>query len=163
MSPSATAADGRRVAYLVGMQTRALLADYIEHHSLCPGADTVEEWLGKNWLEMRVGQQLIPVIPLWGIREALTAHDVHHALTGYPTSLKGECQLAGWELASGGCRWNVFFWVDRLGALALGLVLYPGATLKAVRHGWGARNLYGMGPENILAADVQALRERMHL
>ena len=145
------------------MQARALLAEYIESHNLCPGASTVEEWLGKEWIEFRVGGRLIPLLPLWGLKEALTSHDVHHALTGYPTTLKGECELAGWELASGGCRWNLFFWIDRLGALALGLVVYPRATLQAIRRGWGSRNLYGIGVQGILAADVQSLRERMRL
>ena len=148
---------------MVAMQTRDLLADYITNHSLCPGASTVDEWLGKNWVEIRIGQRLIPVIPLWGLREALTAHDVHHALTAYPTTLKGECELAGWELTSGGCRWNPVFWVDRLGAFALGLLIYPRATLRALRRGWGSSNLYGMSAREILAADVQALRERMRL
>ena len=145
------------------METRALLADYIENHSLCPGASTVEEWLSKNWVEFRVGQRLIPVFPLWGLRRALVSHDVHHALTTYPTSLRGECQLAAWELTSGGCRWNFVFWVDRLSAFALGLALYPRATLRAFRRGWGARNLYGMSAREILGSDVQALRERMRL
>ena len=145
------------------MQTRDLLADYIENHSLCPGASTVDEWLDKNWVEVRVGQRLIPLIPLWGLKEALTAHDVHPELTAYPTTLKGECELAGWELMSGGCRWNLVFWVDRLGAFALGLVICPRATLRALRRGWGCRNLYGMSEREILAADVQALREHMRL
>ena len=145
------------------MQTKALLADYIQNHSLCPGASSVEEWLSKNWVEIRVGQKSIPVFPLWGTRKALTAHDVHHALTDYPTSLEGECELAGWELASGGCHWNPIFWVDRLGACALGMVIYPRATLRALRRGWGCRNLYGMSTNEILAGDVEALRERMNL
>ena len=145
------------------MKTRDLLGDYIANHSLCPGASTVEEWLGKNWVEFRIGQWLVPLIPLWGLKKALRAHDVHHALTDYSTSLKGECELANWELTSGGCRWNLVFWVDRLGALALGLVLYPRATLRALRRGWGARNLYGMNARETLGSDVQALRDRMRL
>ena len=101
--------------------------------------------------------------PVWGIRQALTAHDVHHVLTGYSTTLEGECALAGWELASGGCHLNPIFWVDRLGAFALGLVLYPRATLRALRRGWGSRNLYAMSARVILASDVHTLRERMRL
>ena len=58
-----------------------------------------------------------------GLKEALTVHDVHHVLTAYPTTLKGECQLAG----------------------------------------WGCRNLYGMSEREMLAAEVQALRERKRL
>ena len=36
------------------MQTQALLADYIQNRGLCPGAATVDEWMGKNWFEVRV-------------------------------------------------------------------------------------------------------------
>ena len=145
------------------MQTRDLLEDHIANRGLCPGASTVDEWLGKQWLEFRIGQRSIPVFPLWGFKQALIAHDVHHALTDYPTSWKGECEVAAWELASGGCRCNLVNWVDRLTVFVLGLVIYPRATVRALRRGWGARNLYGMNSREILASDVQALRERMHL
>ncbi len=74
------------------------MADHIANRNLCPGADTVDEWLGKTWVEVRVGQRSIPVFPLWGIKRALIAHDVHHVLTGYATTLKGEFELAAWEL-----------------------------------------------------------------
>ena len=40
---------------------------------------------------------------------------------GYSTKLVGELELAAWELASGGCGLNLFFWLDRFLALALGL------------------------------------------
>jgi hypothetical protein len=145
------------------MQAKVLLAEYIEHHDLCPGANTVDEWLDKRWIEIRVGNGSIRAVPLFGLRKALTAHDVHHVLTGYPTSLEGECELAAFELSSGGCGFNLVFWVDRLGALVLGLALHPRATLRALRRGIGARNLYGSNPRDILAADVEVLRERMRL
>ena len=81
---------------------KALLAEHIAHHDLCPGSSTVESWLGARWIRVRVSKWTVPVIPLWGLKRAHIAHDVHHVLTGYPTTVKGECELAGWELASGG-------------------------------------------------------------
>ena len=145
------------------MQMRALFADSIANRNLCPGADSVDEWLDKTWVEIPVGQLLIPVFPVWVIKSALIAHDAHHVLTGYATTLKGELELAAWELASGGCRWSPIFWLDRLTLFALGLIFHPLATARALRSGWGCRNLYGMSVRQILAADVQALRERMRL
>jgi len=145
------------------VQIRALLADHIENYNLCPGAKTVEEWLSKGWVAFDIGGRSIPLIPLWGLKKALIAHDVHHVLTGYETSFEGECALAGWELSSGGCRWNLAFWADRIAFFALGLVTYPVASLRALRRGWGARNLYGMRSVEILESDAESLHECMRL
>ena len=145
------------------MDTRTLLSDRIAHAGLCPGASTVDDWLGSSWVRFPVGAKTIPVFPLWGLKKAHVAHDVHHALLGYPTSIRGECELAAWELASGGCRWNVVFWVDRLAVLVLGFVLCPFATCRAARRGRRHQNLYGMGIGTMLAADVEQLRRRMRL
>lgn len=68
------------------MNTRALLADHIANHDLCPGTSTVDEWLASNWVRFRFGRWLIPVIPLWGFKKVLVAHDVYHALVGYDTT-----------------------------------------------------------------------------
>ena len=142
---------------------KALLAEHIAQHNLCPGSSTVESWLGAHWLRVRVSKWTVPLIPLWGLKRAHIAHDVHHVLTGYPTTVKGECELASWELASGGCRWNLFFWIDRLAVFALGLVCYPRATLKALRRGWGCHNLYGVRPAEILGGGCREVRLRTGL
>lgn len=145
------------------MDARTLLADRIAHAGLCPGAGSVEDWLRSSWVRFPIGTKTIPVIPLWGLKRAHVAHDVHHAVLGYPTTVHGECELAAWELASGGCRWNLFFWVDRLVVLAFGFLICPSATCRAARRGRRHRNLYGMDIEPMLAADVEELRLLMHL
>ena len=153
------------------MKTRALLADCIANRGLCPGASTVDAWLRVDWVRVPLrwsgigGHHRVnlPILPLYGQRRAIVAHDVHHALLGYSTRLKGELELAAWELASGGCRWNLFFWVDRITAVLLGLALWPRAVLRAWRAGWGRRNLYGLRALELLEAEVDELRERMRL
>ena len=50
-----------------------------------------------------------------------------------------------------------------MGAFLLGLLLYPRATGRAFRRGWGSRNLYGMRASELLASDVETLRRRMRL
>ena len=145
------------------MNARALLDDRIAHHDLCPGAADVDEWLALDWVRVRIGARLVPLIPLWGLRKALVAHDLHHAVLGYPTTWRGELEIAAWELASGGCGWNLPFWGDRLLGLGLGLVFCPRATLRAARAGVGRRNLFGRGIDELLAADVDALRRAMRL
>lgn len=143
------------------MLVRDLLEDRIANANLCPGATTLAAWQATDWIRIPLGSRTVPLIPLWGLRRALVTHDVHHALLDCPTSIRGECELAAWELASGGCGWNAFFWVDRLFAAALGLIAFPGASIRAARRGWGARNLYGSDPDALLVADVDAVRARM--
>ncbi len=145
------------------MNARTLLADRIAHAGLCPGASTIEDWLRSSWVRFPFGARSIPVFPLWGLKKAHVAHDVHHAVLEYPTTVRGECELAAWEVASGGCRWNLVFWIDRLVLFAFGLVLYPMATWRAARSGWGRRNLYGMEIEPMLAATLEELGLRMRL
>jgi len=145
------------------MKLREFLTDRIENHDLCPGATTIDAWMGKNWLDAQVNGEIVRLVPLWGVRKALRTHDLHHALTGYSTSIEGECEIAAWEVASGGCGWNVIFWFDRIGLFLAGLVLHRTATLRAMRRGWGRRNLYGTNTQDILDLEVRVVREQMRL
>ncbi|MFK7733263.1 MAG: hypothetical protein AB8B48_16710 [Pseudomonadales bacterium] len=113
------------------MKTRELISEYIEQHDLCPGATTVDQWLEKEWLEVRLEDRIVRVLPLWPIKETFVKHDIHHALTGYPTTAQGEFELAAWELASGGCHLNILFWIDRILTIFLGVFIYPRAVFKA--------------------------------
>ena len=68
-------------------------------------------------------------------------HDVHHVLTGYATSWRGEGEIAAWELASG-CRDHWAAWVLNFWAALIGLVIAPRAIGRAFRRGRASRNLY---------------------
>ena len=68
-------------------------------------------------------------------------HDVHHVLTGYATSWRGEAEIAAWELASG-CRDHRAAWFLNVGAALVGLVIAPRAVGRAFRRGRSTRNLY---------------------
>jgi len=145
----------------VGSDTATLLWKNIEAAGICPGTRSLDEWLGVRWGRMRVGRWLVPVIPLWGLRDALIVHDVHHVLTGHDTSYRGEARLAVWELASGGCRWNAFFWLDRLFFAVLGLILCPRSLPRSFADGRRARNLYGSRPTDLLAEPIDELEQRV--
>ncbi len=119
------------------MKVETSLHEQIEHHDLCPGAATIDQWSQKTWLETRIGERSVPIFPLWPIRESLSKHDIHHVLTGYDTDVRGEPELAAWELGSGGCHLNVIFWADRISFFMIGLLTYPAATLRALRRGFG--------------------------
>ena len=145
------------------MKVRVLIAEHIEEHDLCPGASTVEQWSNKKWVEARVGNRLVPLFPARPIRDSLNKHDVHHVLTGYSTRFQGECEIAAWELGSGGCHRNVLFWLDRIQVLLIGLLCCPRATLHAFRRGVGSRNLYGMDMTEILDLEVAELNQALNL
>lgn len=134
---------------------------HVEEHELCPGTDSIDSWLDGPWLTFRVRGRMLPVFPTWGNRNALTMHDVHHMLTGYDTSLGGEARLAAWELASGGCGWNLFFWIDRLSLLTVALILMPRLAVKAWRRGMGQRNLFTCRRDEILKMEFEALQKRV--
>ena len=138
--------------------TADVLWEHVRRDDLCPGSTSLEEWLEVRWIRVRIRGRAVPFLPVIGYRRALILHDVHHAVTGYGTSLRGELELAAWELASGGCSWSVFFWIDRVLAVVLGLVLMPRRTVRAARAGLGCRNLYGRRPATILALDFDVVQ-----
>jgi len=145
------------------MQTRTVLWTHVRDHDLCPGARSLEEWRKVRWIRVRIRGRAIPFLPVIGYRNALVLHDVHHTLTGYSTRLVGELELAAWELASGGCGWSVLFWVDRLVAVVLGLVLAPLRTFRAFRRGLACRNLYRRSVDEVLRSDHTELRRDVGL
>ncbi len=140
------------------MQTSTALWNHVRENDLCPGADSLEEWQDVRWIRARICGRAIPIFPVIGYREALHLHDVHHLLTGYSTRLLGDFELAAWELASGGCGWHVLFWIDRLLAVVLGLIVCPRKLWTAARRGWTCHNLYGRRSADVLGADVDELR-----
>lgn len=75
-------------------------------------------------------------------RRAVLAHDLHHLATGYPCSLKGECQMAAWEFAAGPMpHWAASLFCIPL--IPLGLLWAPRQTWRAFRHGRRCNSLHG--------------------
>ena len=132
------------------MKTKDALLQYFADQ----GIKSRNGWYQDNWY--RIGK--VPVYPMWGLKKSLVLHDVHHLITGYDISVRGELQLAGWELGSGGCAQHIFFWIDRLFFALLGLVFLPANTLRAFRRGRKQRNLYSREPEEVLTADITELQ-----
>jgi len=62
---------------------------------------TREDWYPGNTLHLRVGSWKVP-FPILRRAGPIILHDVHHMLTGYPPTWKGETELAAWEIGSGG-------------------------------------------------------------
>lgn len=98
-----------------------------------------------------------------GRRKAVRIHDLHHVVTGYQTDLRGECEIAAWELASG-CRRMPAAFILNLAALALGTVVAPVRCARAWARGRQTRNLYPEDTvEHLLPRRVQEVRTALRL
>ena len=145
------------------MKLRSLLEKHVLNHGLCPGSSTLEHWLQRKWLAVDLEGQIINVFPIWPNRQTLQIHDVHHVLTEYDTSPEGEFEVAAWELGSGGCGYNLFFWFDRIVTLILGLVVHRKPTTAALKRGRNCRNLYGQKLEYLLDRDIALIRADLRI
>ena len=74
-------------------------------------------------------------------KRALFTHDLHHVVTGYPCTMKGEMQVATWEFAAGRFP-NIFSNLFCLPLVAAGTLLIPGKTFKAFQRGQQSRSLF---------------------
>ena len=74
-------------------------------------------------------------------RRALRAHDLHHAMTGYPMTMRGEFQMAAWELGAGRYPdWRATLFCAPL--VLAGIAWSPRAIWRAWRAGCKSRSLY---------------------
>jgi len=69
-------------------------------------------------------------VPVWlpnveNRRRAVPLHDVHHILTEYPTTWRGEAEISAWEVGSGGLGRFWAGWILDLMNVAQGLVINP--------------------------------------
>ncbi|HEX8160935.1 MAG TPA: hypothetical protein VF538_03490 [Pyrinomonadaceae bacterium] len=97
----------------------------------------------ERWIKVKVWR-----IPVWlpnteGRRKAVRLHDLHHVLTEYPTTWRGEAEISSWEIASGGLRRYYAGWLLDLLNVAQGLVVNPRGAYRAFLRGRRSRNLFG--------------------
>lgn len=117
-----------------------------------------------KWFPIYVGK--IPIyLPNIPSRARIARfHDIHHVITGYPANWRGEAEIGAWELATG-CRSSWVAWFLNSGAVAVGLLLYPGAVWRAFQRGRNTRsNLYfDYDYEPLLDETIKSLREKIGL
>ncbi|HEX8353347.1 MAG TPA: hypothetical protein VF611_10630 [Pyrinomonadaceae bacterium] len=112
-------------------------------------------------------------LKMWGIpfafpntegrRRAVKFHDLHHVLTEYPTTWRGEFEIAAWEVAGGVNRYWEGWLLDLLG-FACGLFVYPRSVYRAFMRGRRSANLYfETWDDSILARRVGEERRRLGL
>lgn len=85
-------------------------------------------------------------------------------LTGYPANWKGEAEIGAWEIATG-CRMYWVAWFLNLGAVFVGLFLFPKAVFQAFKRGRKTTtNLYhDFDYEQLLDLTVKDLRDKIGL
>jgi hypothetical protein len=118
----------------------------------------------ERWVKMKAGP-----IPIWfpnikARQLAVRFHDLHHVLTEYETTWKGETEIGAWEVATGiGPFW--VGWVLDLLAFAVGLVINPRGVYRAFMRGRHSENLYHDMTFNdeLLARRVGAMRRALRL
>jgi ubiquinone biosynthesis protein Coq4 len=96
----------------------------------------------ERWIKVKVWR-----IPIWlpntaGRVRAVKLHDLHHVLTEYPTTWRGEAEISAWELGSGGLKKYYAGWVLDILNLAQGLVVNPVGLYRGFMRGRRSKNLF---------------------
>jgi hypothetical protein len=94
---------------------------------------------------------------------AVRFHDLHHVLTEYRTTFRGECEIGAWEVASG-CADHVAAWFLNLGVFGAGLLFAAGDVWRAFLRGRRSGNLYrATFDEALLDKTVGDVRRELRL
>jgi hypothetical protein len=125
-----------------------------EEQGLDPLYDTAPTW------PFTIGPVTIPMPNFSWRRAAIQRHDLHHMLTGYPFTMRGEFQVATWEFAAGRYpHWGASMLL--LPLVVIGLFWSPAAIWRAFMKGRGALSLYRPELHDAAAQlPLEALMER---
>lgn len=130
----------------------------------------IKENLGKDgglneaWGRIKIWKFYIPIPNTKARKKALVFHDIHHILTGYDGDWRGEVSIGGWEIASG-CGKYWVAWLLNLGAMGVGLFIYPRSIFNAFIRGKRTENLYHhmMPQEQAMQMQVGELQRKLKL
>ena len=145
----------------MGVTLREALIAHLTAKGIRSSDDPPEKLYRDDWFRIYVGQRSFRLIKLGRAVRSVAVHDAHHLITGYGTDMRGEAELTGWELASGGCGLHWVMWIDRVFAVPLLIPFYPLACFRAIRRGLKERNLYRVDFEAALSTDVDEVRRHV--
>lgn len=117
---------------------------------------------GERWIKVKVWR-----LPVWlpnteGRRKAVRLHDLHHIVTEYPLTWRGEAEISAWEIGGGGLHSYYAGWLLDLMNIAQGLVINPRGLYRAFMLGRRSTNLYSEEfTEELLAHRVGEFRKRL--
>jgi hypothetical protein len=93
-------------------------------------------------VRVELTKKLILYIPNFAARrKAVLKHDIHHIVTGYTSTMKGETEIGAWEIGSG-CSHYWAAWVLDASGFMTGILFNLWGVLKAFARGRRTRNLY---------------------
>ncbi|HEY0172489.1 MAG TPA: hypothetical protein VGB98_15815 [Pyrinomonadaceae bacterium] len=119
---------------------------------------------GASWVWLKMWRIPFAFPNTDGRRRAVRFHDLHHVLTEYPTTWRGEFEIAAWEVAAGGINRYWEGWLLDLLGFACGLAVYPRRVYRAFMRGRRSANLYfETWDDSILARRVGDERRRLGL
>lgn len=111
------------------------LARVRAEQGLDPAYDTAPTW------PFTIGPVTVPMPNFSWRRAAIQRHDIHHIITGYPFTMRGEFQVATWEFAAGRYpHWGATLLL--LPLVVMGLFWSPAAIWRAFLKGRGEKSLY---------------------
>jgi hypothetical protein len=116
------------------------------------------------WVNVGFGAITISFPNVSSRRAAVPYHDAHHTLADYDATLRGEAEIAAWEIGSRGCRHHLEAWYVNLHATAIGLIVAPCRTFHAFVRGRYCTNLYGEPIDDaLLDTPLREVRRRLGL
>lgn len=116
-----------------------------------------------RWVKIKFGPLPIFFPNIRSRAWAVRYHDLHHILTEYETTLGGEAEIAGWEVATGELP-NLAGWFLDMGGVTYGLLLYPRRLYRAFLRGRRSRSLYRVPfTDELLSGKVGEVREALNL
>lgn len=98
-----------------------------------------------KWFKIKIGFVYIPLPNIPSRIAVAKIHDIHHVINGYEATLKGESEIAGWEIASG-CGTHLVAWFFNLGSFFYGLFFFPVAVFKAFMLGRQVKTNFYLTP-----------------
>jgi hypothetical protein len=133
-------------------------ADYYERNHF--GADGGESL---DWVPIKAFGVTFKIPNTAGRKRAVRIHDLHHVLTGYQTTFRGEAEIGAWELASGCLRWPAAQVLNTV-ALVTGMLIAPRRVLRAWARGRATHNLYAEDSvDHLLPRHVGEMRGELGL
>lgn len=128
-----------------------LWADFRRENKLPNGYATARFWSVALW-------HFNIFLPNFRWRQrAIIAHDMHHLITGYPCTMRGECLIAAWEYGAGPCRHPAAV-MFCLPLIFIGFLFSPKESWLAFRRG---REMTSLHRHPIHLSQMQASLEEI--
>ena len=118
-----------------------------------------EGGINNDWIWLKFKYFSLPIPNIKGRRENVWQHDMLHILLDYDTSWKGETQVSGWVMGSGG--WGKFYvgWLFAFAMFGIAITFFPKSTFQSFIRGRNTLGPYLLGIEKkkLFRADIEKL------